>query len=181
MSYTSVGRPGGETVRPAGNPETLERRRRRAIALLAEGRSPGEVARHIGAHRKSVGLWRAAHDRDGPEGVASRRAPGRPSKLDARSRQRLEKLLLKGACASGFPTDLWTCPRVGEVIRRTFDVEYHVDHLGRLLRSLGWTPQKPERQARERDEAAIRRWVKVDWPRIKKNRSDRTHTSCLSL
>jgi transposase len=58
------------------------------------------------------------------------------------------------------------------VIRQAFDVEYHVDHLGRLLRSLGWTPQKPERQARERDEAAIRRWVKVDWPRIKRKRGD---------
>jgi transposase len=171
MSYTPVGRPGGETVRPAGNPKTLERRRHRAIALLAEGWSPVEVARHVGVDRRSVRRWRAAHDREGPEGVASRRAPGRPSKLDARSRQRLEQLLLKGARASGFPTDLWTCPRIGEVIHRTFDIEYHVDHLGRLLRSLGWTPQKPERQARERNEAAIRRWVKVDWPRIKKNRN----------
>src|SRR4029450_11865991 len=105
MSYTSVGRPGGETVRPAGNPETLERRRRRAIALLAEGWSPVEVARHIGVDRRSVRRWRAAHDRDGPEGVASRRAPGRPSKLDARSRQRLKKLVLKGGWGPGFSRD----------------------------------------------------------------------------
>lgn len=159
-------------MRPAGNPETLERRRHAAIALLAEGWSPVEVARRVGVDRRSVRRWRAAHDRDGPDGVAMRPAPGRPSKLDAKARQRLEKLLLKGARASGFPTDLWTCPRVGDVIRQAFDVDYHVDHLGRLLRSLGWTPQKPERQARERDEAAIRRWVKVDWPRIKKKRSD---------
>ena len=159
-------------MRPAGTPETLERRRHKAVALLAEGWSPVEVARHVHVDRRSVRRWRAAHDRDGPRGVASRPAPGRPSKLDAKARRRLEQLLLKGARASGFPTELWTCPRVGEVIRRTFDVEYHVDHLGRLLRSLGWSPQKPERQARERDEAAIRRWVKVDWPRIKKKRSD---------
>lgn len=158
-------------MRPAGSPETLERRRHKAIALLAEGWSPVEVARHVHVDRRSVRRWRAAHDRDGPDGVSSRPAPGRPSKLDAKARYRLEQLLLKGARASGFPTDLWTCPRVGEVIHRAFDVEYHVDHLGRLLRSLGWTPQKPERQARERDEAAIRRWVKVDWPRIKKKRS----------
>jgi len=155
-------------MRPAGNPETLERRRHKAINLLSEGWSPVEVARHVGVDRRSVRRWRAAHDRDGPDGVALRPAPGRPSKLDAKARRRLEKLLLKGARASGFPTDLWTCPRVGEVIRQAFGVDYHVDHLGRVLRSLGWTPQKPERQARERDEAAIRRWVKVDWPRIKK-------------
>ena len=157
-------------MRPAGNPETLERRRHKAINLLSEGWSPVEVARHVGVDRRSVRRWRAAHDRDGPDGVALRPAPGRPSKLDAKARGRLEKLLLKGARASGFPTDLWTCPRVGEVIRQAFGVDYHVDHLGRVLRSLGWTPQKPERQARERDEAAIRRWVKVDWPRIKKKR-----------
>jgi transposase len=159
-------------MRPAGNPETLERRRHKAIDLLAEGWSPVEVARHVGVDRRSVRRWRAAHDRDGPDGVALRPAPGRPSKLDAKARRRLEKLLLKGARASGFPTDLWTCPRVGEVIRQAFGVDYHVDHLGRVLRSLGWTPQKPERQARERDEAAIRRWIRVDWPRIKKKRGD---------
>jgi transposase len=119
MSYTLGG---GETMRPAGSPETLERRRHKAIALLAEGWSPVEVARHVHVDRRSVRRWRAAHDRDGPNGVASRPTPGRPSKLDAKARQRLEQLLLKGARASGFPTDLWTCPRVGEVIHRTFDV-----------------------------------------------------------
>ena len=105
-------------------------------------------------------------------GPSSGSAPGRPSKLDTKARRRLEQLLPKGARVSGFPTDLWTCPRVGEVIRQAFDVDYHVDHPGRPPRSLGWTPQKPERQARERDEAAIRRCVKVDWPRIKKKRGD---------
>jgi len=54
------------------------------------------------------------------------------------------------------------------VIRREFGVRYHVDHIGRLLHSLGWTAQKPERRARERDEGAIQRWVSVDWKRVKK-------------
>jgi hypothetical protein len=53
---------------------------------------------------------------------------------------------------------------VADLIRREFGVRYHVDHIGRVLRTLGWSPQKPERRARERDEAAIQRWVKVDWP-----------------
>lgn len=76
--------------------------------------------------------------------------------------------MLRGAQAAGFPTDLWTCPRVPTLIRREFGVRYHVDHVRRLLRALGWTPQKPKQQAREPDEAAIRRWVRVEWPRIKK-------------
>ena len=159
-------------MRPLGSPESLERRRRQAIDLLGEGWRPVEVARKVGVDRRSVRRWRAAHERDGPEGLAFRPAPGRPSKLDAKARRRLEHMLLKGARAAGFSTDLWTCPRVGQVIRRAFGVEYHVDHLGRLLRSMGWSPQKPERRARERDEVAIRRWIKVDWPRIKKKRID---------
>jgi transposase len=76
--------------------------------------------------------------------------------------------LLKGAKAAGFPTDLWTCPRVAQLIRESFSVTYHVDHVGRLLRDLGWSPQKPQRRAVERDEAEIQRWVKEEWPRVKK-------------
>ena len=78
--------------------------------------------------------------------------------------------LLLGAQAAGFATDLWTCPRVTELIEKQFGVRYHVDHVGRLLHALGWSPQRPERRAAERDEAAIQNWIKSDWPRIKKKR-----------
>ena len=157
-------------MRPSGSPEELERRRRHAMGLLQQGRAPVEIARLLGVDRRSVRRWRASHDRDGLAGVGAKRAPGRPPKLDARRRARLERVLLRGAEAAGFSTPLWTCPRVADVIRREFGVRYHVDHIGRVLRKLGWSPQKPERRARERDEAAIQRWVKVDWPRIKKKR-----------
>jgi len=86
-------------------------------------------------------------------------APGRPPKLDVEARKRLERALLEGARAAGFPTELWTCPRVAELIERCFGVRYHVDHIGRLLRALGWTPEKPERRALERDEAEIQREI----------------------
>ena len=82
--------------------------------------------------------------------------------------QGLEKKLLQGAEAAGFASDLWTCPRVAQVIRDQFGVHYHVDHIGRLLKGLGWSPQKPTRRARERNEEEIQRWVKVEWPRLKK-------------
>ena len=74
--------------------------------------------------------------------------------------------MLQGAQAQGFSTPLWTYPRILQVIRRQSHVEYHVDHIGRLLQSLGWSPQKPERQTRERDERGIQHWVKRDWPLI---------------
>ncbi len=157
-------------MRPSGSPEELERRRRRAIALLQQGMAPVDVARHVGADRRSVRRWRADHERAGPAGVDAKPVPGRPPKLDPKRRAQLERLLLRGAEAAGFSTPLWTCPRVAAVVRREFGVRYHVDHVGRVLRALGWSPQKPERRARERDEAAIQRWVKVEWPRIKKKR-----------
>ena len=67
-----------------------------------------------------------------------------------------EELLQVGAEAAGFDTDLWTCPRVAKLIRKRFGARYHVDHIGRLLGSLGWSPQRPQRRALERDEARIR-------------------------
>jgi len=155
-------------MRPHGSPVQLEARRLHALALLQEGLAPVEVARRIGVDRRSVRRWKAAARSGGCDAVRARPVPGRPPKLDAAERRRLERLLLRGAQAAGFPTDLWTCPRVATLIRREFGVRYHVDHLGRLLHRLGWSPQKPERRARERDEGAIRRWLRVELPRIKK-------------
>lgn len=111
--------------------------------------------------------FRAARRR-GDAGVRAKPAPGRPSKLAPEHKCRLEALLLDGAQAAGFHTDLWTYPRVAELIERRFAVHYHVDHIGRLLHDLDWSPQKPTRRALERDERAIRRWVHERWPRVKK-------------
>jgi transposase len=138
------------------------------VALLKEGLLPAEVARRVGVDRRSVRRWKAAARKRGVEGVRARPAPGRPTKLAAKDKRRLEALLLKGPLAAGFGTALWTCPRIAELIERRFGVQYHVDHVGRLLHDLGWSPQKPARRAIERDEEAIGRWVHEDWPRIKK-------------
>lgn len=155
-------------MRPTGSPGALERRRRRAIELLREDLLPVEVARRVGADRRSVRRWKAAYLRGGEEALRAKPAPGRPPKLSAQDKAELAAALLRGAQAAGFPTDLWTCPRVAELIARRFGVRYHVDHIGRLLRSLGFTPQKPARRARERDEAQVQRWVQEGWPRVKK-------------
>ena len=155
-------------MRPTGSPQELERRRLRALALLEEGLLPSEVARRVGVDRRSVRRWKAAARRRGAAGVRAKPTPGRPSKLTAQHKRRLEGLLLKGAQAAGFDTELWTCPRVAELVQRRFGVDYHVDHVGRLLHELDWSPQKPARRALERDEQAIRRWVHERWPRVKK-------------
>ena len=156
-------------MRPSGKPELLEDRRDRAIRLLRKGHRPVDVARMLGVDRRSVRRWKAAYRSEGRDGIQSRSNTGRPHRLNPRKRQRLELLLLKGARAAGFPTDLWTCPRIASLIVKYFGVRYHVDHLSRLMRSLGWSSQKPKRRPIERDERVVRTWRRVEWPHIKKS------------
>ena len=155
-------------MRPLGSAKVLEARRRRGLSLVARGLSLNEAARTLGCAPSSVMRWRDAVERHGAAGLAVRASPGRPAKLRAGDRRRLVKILLKGAPAQGYTTDLWTTSRVATVIRKTFRVTYHPDHVGRLLHQLKWTHQKPETRAVERDEAAIEQWTRVEWPRVKK-------------
>ena len=123
----------------------------------------------MGVDRRSLRRWKAAARAQGEAGVRAKPGPpGRPPKLLAKHRSKLEALLLKGAQAAGYHTNPWTCPRVAEVIERRFGVGYHVDHIGRLLHELGWSPQKSARRSIERDEQAIRCWVHERWPLVKK-------------
>jgi transposase len=76
--------------------------------------------------------------------------------------------LKQGTRYWGYAQDGWTSPLVRELIEAMFGVEYHVDYVGTLLHDLGWSPQKPEQRARERNERAIARWRRETWPRLKK-------------
>lgn len=154
--------------RPKGSADLIEDRRRRALALLDSGCSLNEVGRRIGCNASSVMRWRDARRRGGAKALRVRFSPGRPPKLGTQQRRRLIRLLLQGAMAHGYRTNLWTTARIAELIQSAFGVQYHPDHVGRLMHSLRWSPQKPERRALERDERAIERWKREDWPRIKK-------------
>lgn len=155
-------------MRPHGSQATLEVRRRRAIAMVQQGLTVTHVARKIGCSHSSVIRWRDAVAEHGPRGLNPKPVPGCPPKLTARQKQRIPRLLLRGALAWGFRTDLWTTARIAEVIHREFGVRYHPTHVGRLLFALDWSCQKPERRALERNERAIARWKQILWPRIKK-------------
>ena len=155
-------------MRPKGSAAELEQRRRQAISLLGQGLKAIQVAQALGASPASVTRWRQAYEKQGQAGLSARPHPGRRPKLTARQRERLGKLLLQGPAAHGYRTELWTLARVAEVIAVTFGVPYHPSQVWRILRAMGWTCQKPERRARERDEEAIARWRRVDWPNIKK-------------
>ena len=158
-------------MRPKGSAAALEARRMLAGQLLLEGNDVDEVAEIVGVSAGSVRHWRRAVEKGGLEALRAKPHPGRTPRLDAKQRQQLVAILLAGARKAGYRTDLWTCGRVAEVIAKTFQVEYHPDHVGKMLHDLGWTCQKPEQRAREADDTAITRWRRCDWARIKRGPS----------
>ncbi len=156
-------------MRPHGSPAELERRRVRALELLNQGLEPHVVAQRVGVDRRSVRRWKRAYRKQGAAGLKARPASGRPDKLTARQRQGLARWIVKGAETFGFPTALWTCRRVVQLIRQRFHVTYHPHHIPRLLRSCGFTPQRPETRAKERNDQRIRLWIHQEWSGAKKN------------
>ena len=164
-------------MRLPGSARVLEARRRRALALVERGLSLNAAARRLGCSPSSVLRWVRAFRRHGEEGLRVRPTPGRARRLTARQEARLLRELLRGALAHGYGTDLWTTQRIAEVIERRFGVRYHRAHVSRLLARNDWSPQKPERRARERDEAAIERWKRTRWPRVKRGPSNARRTS----
>jgi len=157
-------------MRPNGSPRDLEARRLRGIRLWREGRTLTEVARILGCYPSAVMRWRDASERKGDEGLRARPAPGRPPKLNSRQRRRLIRVLIAGALSRGYTTDVWTTQRIVDVIEEEFGVHYHRDHIGRLMHTLNWSWQTPDRRALERREDRIESWKEEEWPRIKKGR-----------
>lgn len=141
-----------------------------AANLFRQHYQSSEIARILGVAKSSVSRWKKAWQAGGAQALARKSHPGRKPRLSATQKKRLVRLLLRGARKAGYDNDLWTCPRVAQLIEREFAVNYHPGWVWQILRDLGWSCQKPEPRARERDEAAIRRWRESDWPRIKKER-----------
>ena len=136
--------------------------------MKKKGLSDREVAERVGAAHGSVHRWWVAYREGGDTALDSKPHPGPKPQLDERRLKRLAKILAKGATSRGYPTELWTLARVAEVIEEEFDVVHRPGHVWRILIKMGWSCQKPERLARERDEDAIREWREMRWPHIKK-------------
>ena len=161
------------------NLDAYEARRLKALALYEQGYRPSEVAGRTGVSRQAVSQWLQAWRRGGKPALARVPQQGRPPRLTQAHRLRLAVMLRQGATAHGYPNDLWSGRRVARLIQETFGVVLHHKHIPRLLRALGWTCQKPTGRAVERDEAAIARWIRRDWPRIKKKSSGNAQRSSL--
>jgi transposase len=148
--------------------KAMERRRLQAARLLEEGYSEAEVARRVGVHRQSVNRWAQQLLAGGRPALKHPGRAGRRARLTAPDVARIRTGLKRGPEALGYDTPLWTAWRVSDLIERTCGVRYSSGHVWRILRALGWSCQRPTGRALERDEAAIRRWVRVRWPEVKK-------------
>lgn len=153
-------------MRPYGTTQQLQNRREEALKLLKAGKSAKEIAAHMKVAVRSVYRWQQEQKRPKPK---SERAPGRPTYLTQDQIKKLEQELLKGAYAHGYSEDYWTLDRVGRVIWDLYKVRYTPSGVWRLLNGIGWSCQKIQRLAIQRDDEAIRNWKHWVWPKIKKS------------
>jgi transposase len=151
-----------------------EGRRLRAFELKQEGWSQQNIARALGVGKGAVSQWmKRAREGGGKEALRKRSSPGAPPRLSVDQRASLFRLLKKGAVAHGFRGEVWTCKRVAKVIKREFGVGYHPAHVSRILKRIGFSLQKPDRLADQREEDAIEEWREKRWPELKRGRSRR--------
>lgn len=149
--------------------EQMEQRRLTAAAELKKGKSPAEVADAYGVSYVSAWRWQQTLNTKGIDGLRKTTAKGAEPKLTAAQQSRLARILEEGPLKHGWATDLWTAPRVREVILREFKVEYHLNHVPKVLYRLGFRPRKPKRKAVEKDEAKKAAWLRGTWVRLKKS------------
>jgi transposase len=131
-----------------------------------EGYSQQETADFLGVAKSSVSLWMKQYREHGAQGLAATPRSGRPRKLSQQQEADVLSWFAKSATEFGFANALWTAPRVAKLIQQKWGVKFHPRYLNQWLTERRITPQRPQRQPRERDEGAIRKWLRYDWPRL---------------
>lgn len=149
--------------------EVLEIYRFRAIELRKMGKQVKEIAFFFGLHPASVSRWFVNYRRRGIDSLKSRKAMGPHSKLSLEEAKNILNCLKKTATEYGFPTPLWTCERVRQLIRIQTGKEFTVVGIWKFLRRFGLTNKKPEKRALEQNTREVRRWLRKTWPEILEN------------
>jgi transposase len=137
-----------------------------AAALFRAGKRVFEVAAELGIAYATAHRWKRRWERAGPAGLHSRGKPGPDKHLSPDQLDALEQALLAGAQAAGFEQGLWTLGRIRAFIAQRFGVHYSEVTVWKLLRELNWSPQKPDKRAREAEREAIERWKTERWPQV---------------
>jgi transposase len=149
--------------------DTLEAMRWRAIRAHRQGQTLAQIAKAFGLHWGSVSRWLTRYRRGGTAALRQRKATGRPPTLDCREHgPGIVKIVRQPAGRFGYQHPLWTCRRLQQTIRRALGIRISVPTMWRALKRLKLSSQKPERRAFEQDPAARRRWLRHEWPAIKR-------------
>ncbi len=117
--------------------DEMESRRLMAAQDLQQGLTQSQVARKFGVSRTTASRWHRALNGRGVEALRKRRAPGRPSRLNAEQLAGVTEIYRGGPRAAGFDSDRWTTVRLADAIRARYGVEYDPDHVGRIIHRLG--------------------------------------------
>lgn len=136
----------------------MERRRKRAIAWYSKGWSQYRIARKLEVSFEAVSKWVETYKEDGIEGLETKGHPGPKSELTDEDRKKVRRAILRGPEAAGYDTGIWTLERMATLIRKLTKAQFKTTHTWRIVTGLGFSCQKPDRRARERDEQAIRGW-----------------------
>jgi transposase len=157
--------------RESGSGGWREQRRLRAWELKGKGWKQKDIAEALGVSQGAVSRWVSAAEAGGVEALYTGPRKKRAGRLSAERLARLPELLRGGAESFGFRGAVWTRKRVAAVIKQEFGVSYTPMHVGRLLKAIRWSSQKPVERASQRKEAAIQQWRDETWPELKKEPS----------
>lgn len=149
--------------------EALEELRIRAVRAVEAGESPEQVVASLGFSRPRIYEWLASYREGGIEALRAKPIPGRPRKLDAKALQWIYKTITtKNPVQMKFEFALWTRHMVRELIRERFGIGLSEVSVGRLLRKLGLSPQRPLARAYQRDPELVQAWLREQFPAIQK-------------
>jgi transposase len=155
------------------------KKRLRAGRMLLAGKRPAEVAEKVGVARQMVYTWKGLLDEGGIDALRAVPSRGRPARLDASQLEGVRSAVLQSPTEHGFGTELWTLNRVGVVIERLYGIRFGTTQLWRILGALGFSAQKPEKRALERNEDAVLQWKRRTWPSLKKKPNEKAELSSL--
>ena len=150
-----------------------EARRLQAWELYQKGWKQTRIAEALGVSEGAVSQWIKKAKQAGKQALYHCKGGGPKPRLKPEQLQQLPELLSAGAEAYGFRGNVWTRPRVADLITQAFGVSFSLSHVGRLLKQIGWTRQKPITRARQRDEQAIERWRMEKWLEIEKKPTEK--------
>lgn len=147
--------------------EAKEQLRFAAVKRVEDGESPEAVASGLGMNRRQIYRWLEAYHYGGDGALKAKPIPGAPPKLDARQMAKLSKIIqTKNPLQLKFSYALWTLAMIRELIRRDFDVALSEVSVGRLMRRLGFSPQRPLYRAWQQDPVLVDQWRAHEYPKI---------------